>query len=245
MNINRPALRKKGQLQYGNKPVKIILHHPVFNGSAEMLNEIEINNKSDPKVMSGYHFYVRKDGAVYAMRPVEAIGAHCYGQNSISIGVAFEGNFMVDDMSEAQFNSGVELCRYLMKSYPGIKEVSPHKKYYNTDCPGDKFPINKMISLLSNSGYSIKYLQHELNVQFNAGIAEDNIAGPVTLSKCPVIKIGASGNITRWVQVRLGISQDGIFGSKTKSAVVEFQSKNGLVTDGIVGQNTWRKLLGL
>ena len=35
---------------------------------------------------------------------------------------------------------------------------------------------------------------------------------------------------------------DGVFGAQTKDAVVRFQGVYGLVTDGIVGPNTWSKL---
>ena len=38
---------------------------------------------------------------------------------------------------------------------------------------------------------------------------------------------------------------DGDFGTKTDSAVRSYQDKNGLTVDGIVGQNTWSKLLGV
>ena len=37
---------------------------------------------------------------------------------------------------------------------------------------------------------------------------------------------------------------DGIFGTKTLAAVRQFQQENGLTVDGIVGKNTWKKLLG-
>ncbi len=36
---------------------------------------------------------------------------------------------------------------------------------------------------------------------------------------------------------------DGIFGSRTDEAVRDFQAGAGLVVDGIVGRNTWEKLL--
>ena len=38
-------------------------------------------------------------------------------------------------------------------------------------------------------------------------------------------------------------SVDGIFGSKTKAAVLAFQKANGLGADGIVGPLTWGKLV--
>lgn len=36
----------------------------------------------------------------------------------------------------------------------------------------------------------------------------------------------------------------GYFGSQTDGAVRDFQRKNGLYVDGIVGRNTWRTLTG-
>lgn len=35
---------------------------------------------------------------------------------------------------------------------------------------------------------------------------------------------------------------DGIFGSKTHDAVVNYQNSRGLSADGIIGCNTWRSL---
>lgn len=40
-----------------------------------------------------------------------------------------------------------------------------------------------------------------------------------------------------------GLDVDGSFGGKTDTAVKEFQKKNGLTVDGIVGQKTWNALL--
>ena len=38
---------------------------------------------------------------------------------------------------------------------------------------------------------------------------------------------------------------DGDYGAETKAGVIEYQRKNGLGADGIVGPNTWKKLLGV
>ena len=36
---------------------------------------------------------------------------------------------------------------------------------------------------------------------------------------------------------------DGIFGVKTRNSVISYQAKNNLSQDGIIGVNTWRKLM--
>lgn len=90
-----------------------------------------------------------------------------------------------------------------------------------------------------------KRLQKQINIQGFGNVAVDGIAGPKTLASAPMIRIGARGEITRLIQEKLNITADGIFGVNTKSAVQNYQTANGLVPDGIVGKNTWTKLLGL
>ncbi len=48
--------------------------------------------------------------------------------------------------------------------------------------------------------------------------------------------------LTKWIQLRLGLTPDGIFGQKTKEAVIAWQYSHGLVVDGIVGYNTYKSL---
>lgn len=105
---------------------------------------------------------------------------------------------------------------------------------------------------ISNSGDDwVRRLQEECNKQGFSNQSVDGIPGPNTLKGCPIIKEGARGNITKLLQeklVSLGYTTniiDGIFGSRTKAAVIAFQKSKGLSTDGIVGENTWRKLLNM
>lgn len=64
------------------------------------------------------------------------------------------------------------------------------------------------------------------------------------------LKLGSKGELVKILQTKLntlinaGLVADGIFGNKTKSAVILFQVKNGLVPDGIVGKMTWTVLNG-
>lgn len=93
-------------------------------------------------------------------------------------------------------------------------------------------------------------LQRELNAQGFTDkngnkLIEDGIPGELTLSACPIVRKGASGNITTWIQLRCGATPDGIFGTDTENAVKWMQRKWNINDDGIVGPNTWRKLLEL
>ena len=52
-------------------------------------------------------------------------------------------------------------------------------------------------------------------------------------------------NLTKIVQSAVGVKADGKFGSDTKKAVAEWQERCGLVADGCVGINTWKRILGV
>lgn len=65
---------------------------------------------------------------------------------------------------------------------------------------------------------------------------------------CPVLRMGSSGASVRELQTLLrnaGFDPgpiDGIFGSRTQSAVIAFQRSRGLTPDGVVGTATWTAL---
>lgn len=58
----------------------------------------------------------------------------------------------------------------------------------------------------------------------------------------PTLRRGATGELAKQVQTKVGVAVDGNFGSKTETAVRAFQSAHGLVPDGIVGPKTWAEL---
>lgn len=101
------------------------------------------------------------------------------------------------------------------------------------------------------SGYNskewVKALQRALNVSV------DGIAGKETHGACPTLRAGYTGTVVKLMQQRIGEhfgitvkgGYDGDFGSGTLAAVKKFQKQKGLEVDGIVGKNTWRKLLCL
>ena len=70
-----------------------------------------------------------------------------------------------------------------------------------------------------------------------------------TSSGYPTIRFGSIGNYVCTAQDALntlGLTTgglDGIFGSRTRNAVLTFQNRNGLSTDGIIGPLTWSRLM--
>ena len=62
------------------------------------------------------------------------------------------------------------------------------------------------------------------------------------------LSYGSSGEDVKNLQLRLNetgnynLETDGVFGSNTQAAVKDYQQKNGLATDGIVGNQTWSSL---
>ncbi len=263
---------------------RIILHHADAKScSAEDIHRWHLNNGWSG---AGYHFLVRRDGKIYRLRPEDKVGAHAYGANYNSLGICFEGNYMEEDMPEAQKEAGKELVAYLKDKY-GITTLQRHKDVCATSCPGDKFPFEEIanaekkeeiiskpqeevkdkiaeIQKTLNERYNLKIavdniygnetkkalvkgLQTELNKQYNRSLAVDGIFGSNTYNACINVRKGAEGNITYLIQAMLvcnsfDIDADGIFGPATKNAVKDFQSRNGLSQDGIVGKNTFNKL---
>lgn len=58
------------------------------------------------------------------------------------------------------------------------------------------------------------------------------------------LKKGCRGDDVKKLQRALKIYEDGIFGKLTEEAVKQFQTKYGLVADGIVGPHTWALIQG-
>ena len=97
----------------------------------------------------------------------------------------------------------------------------------------------------------VRRLQRELNVQGfrdknGNKLSEDGILGEMTISAMPVIKKGTRGNITKLVQELL-VSKgydtggvDGIAGSKTDSAIRNYQRARNISVDGCFGKNSLR-----
>lgn len=163
MNIIDVGLKFNSNMQYGNIPNKIVLHNA--DASNCSVQDVHSWHLANGWAGIGYHYYIRLDGTVYKGRPDNAIGSHCKGANTNSLGICFEGAYMTETMPSVQYNAGIELIKYLNDKY-GNLAIYGHKELYNTDCPGTNFPLNdfKNIKVKDTKGYVItQYLPNGSN----------------------------------------------------------------------------------
>ena len=191
---------------------------------------------------AGYHFLVRKDGKVYRLRPEWAVGAHAAGANSDSIGICFEGAFIVETMGQTQIQAGRELVSYLKGKY-GISLVQRHKDVGQTDCPGRNFPFSE----IANGTVSSKPTTTVTETTTTDG-------GNVYMFGVREIGNGDYGNDVLLAQEILGSrgyyngELDKGFGPLMEAATKKYQSdRKGAcgAADGIIGVKTWQDMIAL
>lgn len=169
MKIIDNGLSFKG-MTWGNKPKEKIVHHIEAEGSTWTVEQIHHIHKNDNGWAGiGYHYYIRLDGTIYKGRPDNAIGSHCKGANTNTLGIAFEGNYdkrLI--MPTAQFNAWCELSDYLDSKY-GAMPTYGHRERGSSECPGKNFPLQEIKEsklsaptiqgswILDNVGWWFKY----------------------------------------------------------------------------------------
>ena len=93
----------------------------------------------------------------------------------------------------------------------------------------------------------MRAFQMQLNSQ-GANLSVDGHWGPATRAAAKTISRGDRGNLVWILQAALNLhganlTMDGVFGPATEAAVRSFQQSQGLAADGVVGSNTWGKVL--
>lgn len=154
------------------------------------------------------------------------------------------------------------VCNYLgvtfvprnnLNNYPLLRSGSQNNFVYLL-----QFILNEYGYNLSVDGiFGNRTLSAVRDFQRNNSLAVDGLVGTntwrtlLTLAPYPLLREGDRGAYVTFLQQLLesnlysvgGI--DGIFGSRTLSAVRSFQGANNLSVDGLVGENTWNALTNL
>lgn len=111
----------------------------------------------------------------------------------------------------------------------------------------------KAITAIKNGGYATSptYISTITSIikKYNLTQHDTCMTGTVKAAEeLPTLRKGSKGLYVEELQEMLNergytLKVDGIFGNKTLEAVKAFQADNGLLVDGVVGKNTWGKLM--
>ena len=185
----------------------------------------------------------------------------CINANSLSIELCDTNKNGVVYPTQATIDNAIEFCKFKMVQY-GIDKSHVIRHF---DVTGKKCPLylinntewNKVKKRISSSSitsksnttsYSklqfIKDIQKSINVKVDGVVGKETISKLVTLSKNKNYNHVSVKYLQKYLKA-LGykVSVTGLFNNATFMAIYAFQKKHKLSQDGIVGTNTWRKLL--
>lgn len=92
---------------------------------------------------------------------------------------------------------------------------------------------------------ALKRFQSITGLEISGTIDSKTDEALVNILNKPLLEFGNKNFVAnRYIQWRLNITVDGIFGNDTKKAVMAFQTSRRINPDGIVGNVTWTKLIG-
>ena len=154
----------------------------VFNKETLEGSRPELASAGDLNV--SIQFLVDKDGTIHRLMPETWMARHCIGLNYESIGIENVGGVGdVDDLTDAQIKSNIQLVEYLSKKYPSIKYLIGHMEY--RDFEGTTFWLEK------DSTYrTVKYDPGERFMNaVRKGVTDLNLKGPSDISKENTIEV--------------------------------------------------------
>jgi len=100
----------------------------------------------------GYHFGIERINENYEImvgRMIQEIGAHTKGYNRDSVGICVVGNFDLVSPDAAQYSLSARLISSICDLFDiPHSQVFGHRDFANKSCPGNKFDMDFLRSLL-------------------------------------------------------------------------------------------------
>ncbi|MCM1990760.1 peptidoglycan recognition family protein [Oceanirhabdus seepicola] len=163
------------KMNYLSKINYLVIHHTTFNGDNKIgeyakeavldIQKYHMSKKYDNQgnliknkwADIGYHYLISMDGQIFQGRDINFQGAHAYGLNDKSIGIALLGNFSHKELYPSQMRSLVHLLALLKQKYstPSTNIIG-HRDVINlnpdgtiTECPG--IALYSQLSMIRSS----------------------------------------------------------------------------------------------
>ena len=262
-NIECPNDKYSKKCPYSMSPSRIVIHNTANDAPAK--NEIAYMHSNTNTV--SFHFAV-DDVEVLQGIPLNRnswnAGDGRYGKGNregISIEICYSKSG--GERWLKAVDNAAKLTAKLLNDYGwGIDKVTKHQDYSGKHCPHrildeygwDNF-LNLVKSYLSSKEEKVNavldwqraaiadgFKFEKYGVDGKWGKECESVAKNAVCKKRLIYKYK---NLTKIVQNAVGVSADGKFGNDTKNAVIKYQKSKGLVADGCVGLETWKKILNV
>lgn len=129
--------------------IKFLVVHETMSGLDYTWQQCNADHKANGWACAGYGEMIYPDGTVYILRG-DHIQAQCEGHNSCSYGIALVGNFETNgNVPQAQYQALIERANYHLSRFPKSCVVIPHRDLAPTSCPGNAFPMLKLLKDIS------------------------------------------------------------------------------------------------
>lgn len=181
------------------------------------------------------HYVIRSsDGQVTQTVRDKDTAYHARSGNAYSVGIEHEG--YVDNpawFTDAMYRSSATLTRHLADKYGIPKDrahIVGHSEVPNNDHtdPGANWNWTYYMQLVGGSTGVPVNLDFPAYDTLRSGSTGPQVAAAQTLLNAQGFAAGTA---------------DGVFGTKTGTAVKAFQSARGLSSDGVIGRQSWTALL--
>lgn len=211
----------------------IVVHTAAWPGDPSVA-EIDRAHRARGFARVGYHYVIRKGGAVEVGRNEMAVGAHCAdgGMNHRSVGVCFSGHHNLEPWTHEQRAAWLDLAARLVRRFAvPVENVIGHREAgARKDCPGTQVDMGSV--------------RRELASHLHLEAARD---GAPAVGR-GLLRRGSRGPLVAVLQRALRTLRhyhgavDGEYGPRTERAVRVLQSLAGLSVDGVAGPATWGAL---
>lgn len=112
---------------------RIIVHHS--GSDSDTYESVRRYHLSRGWVDIGYDFWIGREGELKAGRSLYIPGAHCIGQNSLSVSICVAGNYEIETVPEKLFDALLTISVSIVNVF-GKKGIYGHRDFSNTLCPG-------------------------------------------------------------------------------------------------------------
>jgi N-acetylmuramoyl-L-alanine amidase len=251
--------RRCDKANANNVDVFVSIHFNAFNGQANG-TELFAGSETSRRIAKPVLDEIVKLG--FFNRGVKS-GSHLYVlRNTDMPAILVEGCF-IDSQKDMNLYNPEALANAIVKGLTGKLPTTPVNQVPDEEQNVDAtiLRLQKALNQLKITDKNGKSLIEDgiagnatgsavAKFQKIAGLAETGNADKGTwdvinliLAKRILRPNHAGGPVIRYLQYRLGVDVDGVYGPQTETTVKNFQKQNGLVADGIIGPASWQKII--